>query len=198
MKDQSSSPAASGSMSPAASASGQDPSFEVEHFQDDIPGAVEYCTKLIVDIDPVTRAILDFAKPAVSDHIADVGTGLGWLPVKLSMLGYHDIVGVDLSEARIEAARQLAANLGQPVDFRVGTSESLPSNSFDLVLSTCYVHHFPRMSFPLGEIHRILKSKQPRGQPHCQGADIFLIQLVDMRKKSSSNHINSSDLGITG
>lgn len=139
--------------------SGQDPKFELEHFQEDIPSAVDYCTKLIVSMDPVTRAVLDFARPASRERIVDVGTGLGWLPVKLSLYGYHNITGIDISETRIEAAKRLASRMGQGIDFRVGTVEALPPESFDLVLSICYLHHFHEISFPLAEMHRILKPK---------------------------------------
>ena len=138
-------------------ATGQEPHFELEHFREDIPAAVDYCTKLIVHMDPVTQAVLDFARPRYGERIADIGTGLGWLPVKLSLCGYDNISGVDISKDRIEAAKLLASRMGRRVDFQVGTTESLPAESFDLALSTCYLHHFTEISFPVAEIHRILK-----------------------------------------
>lgn len=139
--------------------SGQDPKFELEHFQEDIPSAVDYCTKLIISMDPVTRAVLDFARPVYGERIVDIGTGLGWMPVKLSLYGYDNITGIDISETRIEAAKRLASRMGRSIDFRAGTLESLPPESFDLVLSTCFLHHFPEISFPLAKMHRILKPK---------------------------------------
>jgi len=139
--------------------SGQDPKFELEHFQEDIPSAVDYCTKLIVSMDPVTRAVLDLARPVYRERIVDVGTGLGWLPVKLSLYGHDNITGIDISETRIEAAKRLASRMGRSIDFRVGTVEALPPESFDLALSICYLHHFDEIGFPLAEMRRILKPK---------------------------------------
>lgn len=136
---------------------GQDPNFEVEHFQEDIASAVDYCTRLIVKKDPVTRAILEFARPVRGERILDVGTGLGWLPVKLSFYGCDNITGIDISASRIEAARRLAKRMGRDIAFCVGTVETLAPDSFDLVLSICYLHHFYDMSFPLVQIRRILK-----------------------------------------
>jgi len=140
---------------------GQDPKAELDHFQEDIASAVDYCTELIVSKDPVTRAVLDFAKPAYGERIVDIGTGLGWLPVKLSLYGCDNITGIDISEARIEAAKRLAQRMGRSIGFQVCTVGALPPESFDLVISTCYLHHFLDISIPLREIRRILK---PQGR----------------------------------
>ena len=136
---------------------GQNPAAEIEYFNEDVGSAVQHCAELIVHVDPVMQAMMDYARPAKNDRIVDVGTGLGWMPVKLAMLGYSNIIGVDLSPTRIEAARQLAERMGQKVDFRATTTESIGTGECDLALSMCFLHHFSDFTAPLRDIRRILR-----------------------------------------
>ena len=66
-----------------------------------------------------------------SGIILDAGTGTGILGESLALMGYHDIVGIDLSQGMLEMARQkevyqrlLKMTLGEPLDFSENTFAS--------------------------------------------------------------------------
>ncbi len=112
--------------------------------------AVDYYDRLI---DGVTDTYLrPFAQEILtaypgSARILDIGTGTGQLPVLLAKANPHyTLIGVDLSRKCVEMGRLRAegAGLGKRVRFcemdilrDVGMDES-----FDLVISTCSLHHW--------------------------------------------------------
>lgn len=75
-------------------------------------------------------------------HILDIGCGGGLLSEPLARLG-ASVVGVDPSETNIEAARQHAAQVDLPVDYRCTTAEALAETGerFDIVLAMEVVEH---------------------------------------------------------
>ena len=94
--------------------------------------------------------------------LLDIGTGPGWLLVKL-----HDhapellLTGLDVSPAMVARARRnmAKAGLGDTVAIRQGSADNLPfvDSSFDLVVSTGSIHHWKRSVESLNEIHRVLR-----------------------------------------
>ena len=95
-------------------------------------------------------------------RILDVGTGPGWLLLKLNQLNRHFTVsGVDISESMIEMARKNIRNAGKSNEIEIYTASAadLPfaDNSFDLVVSTGSAHHWKNATVCLNEIHRVLK-----------------------------------------
>lgn len=77
-------------------------------------------------------------------HILDVGTGLGHLPVLLAQENpRHHITALDLSPACIRAARARALQAGVDARVRFVRDEvSALQGKFDLVVSTCSLHHW--------------------------------------------------------
>jgi ubiquinone/menaquinone biosynthesis C-methylase UbiE len=79
--------------------------------------------------------ILTFCYLQVGERVLDVGCGTGWhVRVASRIVGPTGrAVGVDLSEAMVAEARQIAAARGADVDFVHGSAYSLPfeQNSFD-------------------------------------------------------------------
>jgi len=75
-------------------------------------------------------------------HILDIGCGGGLLSEPLARLG-ASMVGVDPSETNIEAAKQHAAQVDLPVDYRCTTAEELAETGerFDIVLAMEVVEH---------------------------------------------------------
>lgn len=75
-------------------------------------------------------------------RVLDIGCGGGLLCEPLARLG-ASMVGVDPSEANIEAARSHAAQSGLAVDYRCTTAEDLAETgeNFDLVLAMEVVEH---------------------------------------------------------
>ncbi len=99
-------------------------------------------------------------------QLADIGCGPGYLLAALARAFPDlDLVGIDLSEEMIAAARHNleAAGLGARVDYRVGDSEQLPleDNSLDFAVSSLSLHHWSDPPRALDEIYRVCK---PGGQ----------------------------------
>jgi ubiquinone/menaquinone biosynthesis C-methylase UbiE len=94
--------------------------------------------------------------------ILDVGTGPGWLLVKL----YQEspklrMVGLDASPAMVNKAQKnmAIAGLSDVVEIKEGEASHMPftDSSFDIVVSTGSVHHWKEPIACLNDIHRILK-----------------------------------------
>jgi ubiquinone/menaquinone biosynthesis C-methylase UbiE len=71
------------------------------------------------------------------ERILDVATGTGWSARNVARTG-ATVVGVDIAEGLLEAARELSAHVRPPIEFRRGDAERLPAGdaSFDGVIST--------------------------------------------------------------
>jgi len=99
-------------------------------------------------------------------RVADIGTGTGILALELAGLGL-DVVGVDRSEAMLEAARgkwdTVAADSPGQVDFRAGDAHALPleSESVDAALAHMVLHSLETPASAVAEMARIVR---PGGQ----------------------------------
>ncbi len=107
----------------------------------------------------VSGNVAGFASRA---RVLEVGSGPGRLAVQLAGLAPGvRVTGVDVSPEMVERATQLAADSGMVgrVGFRVGDVASLPFDdaSFDVVVSTFSLHHWPDAARGLAEIHRVLR-----------------------------------------
>ena len=107
----------------------------------------------------VARDILSY-RPVGS--ILDIGTGPGWLLVKLHRLSpaLH-LVGLDISASMVAQASKNLANLGLAgvITVKEGTASQLPfvAESFDTIVSTGSLHHWKDPLAGLNEIYRVLK-----------------------------------------
>ncbi len=92
----------------------------------------------------------------------DIGTGPGWLLVKLHRLSPAlRLVGLDISASMVAQARKNLADLGLAgfIEVREGTASQLPfaAASFDAVVSTGSLHHWKDPLSGLNEIYRVLR-----------------------------------------
>jgi ubiquinone/menaquinone biosynthesis C-methylase UbiE len=87
-------------------------------------------------------------------RVADLGCGSGAFTTLLARAGY-DCVGLDLSPRLIEVGRRKYPE----IEFAQGDIEHLPfpDTSFDGVLLSGVVHHFPDPSRCAAEVHRVLR-----------------------------------------
>ncbi len=97
------------------------------------------------------------------DTVVDLGSGAGNdCFVARSIIGEAGrIIGIDMTEAMIEKARNNAKKLGfNNVEFRLGDIEAMPvdSNTADVVVSNCVMNLVPDKQKAFGETFRILKS----------------------------------------
>jgi len=122
--------------------------------------------------------VLQLKRHRPSGRFVDVGCGPGYL---LGVVGRRfrrlQLMGIDISQTMIDAARRSLAHkgLGDRVAFRQGDIGRLPlhDNSVDFVVSTFSLHHWGNPLEALREVHRVLK---PKGQ--------FL--LFDLRRDARS------------
>lgn len=94
--------------------------------------------------------------------VLEVGSGPGRLAVRLGQRAPGLVVtGVDISPEMVERASHRAheAGLAGRVRFEVGDVGALPfaEATFDGVVSTLSLHHWPDPALGLAEIHRVLK-----------------------------------------
>lgn len=110
-----------------------------------------------------SRVAGEVAAARPSGAVLEVGSGPGRLAVRLARSAPGlDVTGLDLSPEMVELANRRAAEAGLPgerVRFEVGDVGALPhaDGSFDAVVSTLSLHHWPDPALGLAEIHRVLR-----------------------------------------
>jgi ubiquinone biosynthesis O-methyltransferase len=104
------------------------------------------------------RLLLDLIADPKDRDLLDVGCGDGTLAISLSDCGAK-VVGVDPSQAMVEAATEQAASANADVSFHLARAERLPfkPDQFDLVLAKtilCFVDDATRV---FAEMTRVLR-----------------------------------------
>jgi ubiquinone/menaquinone biosynthesis C-methylase UbiE len=107
----------------------------------------------------IAKDILNYCSKGA---ILDVGTGPGWLLVKLHQESPRlRMVGMDASPAMVDRARKnmVVAGLSDVVEVKEGEASHMDfsDNSFDTVVSTGSVHHWKEPTACLNDIHRVLR-----------------------------------------
>jgi ubiquinone/menaquinone biosynthesis C-methylase UbiE len=107
---------------------------------------------------------MDILNYCSQGSILDVGTGPGWLLVKVHRQSLRlRLVGLDISPSMVAKARKniKAAGLSDAIEIKEGRASHLPfaDCSFDAVVSTGSIHHWKEITASLNEIHRVLKDK---------------------------------------
>lgn len=107
--------------------------------------------------EPHLRQVTRFADYA-QKTVLEIGCGLG---LDLAQYARHGarVVGVELSEASLELARQCFVAYALPGVFLVADAENLPfaEATFDLVYAHGVLHHTPHTEKAIAEIHRVLR-----------------------------------------
>jgi ubiquinone/menaquinone biosynthesis C-methylase UbiE len=107
-------------------------------------------------------ALMRAAAVAPGQRVLDVGCGSGYFARLLAERVGHAglVVGIDASREMITYASRKAAGV-RNCQFEVGTAESLslPSDRFDVVVSSLFMHHLPRDLQPvaLAEMWRVVR-----------------------------------------
>ena len=104
----------------------------------------------------------EFAQIKAGDVVVDLGSGAGNdCFVAREIAGESGkIIGIDMTDAMIEKARENADKLGfNNVEFRHGDIEQIPmgANKADVVVSNCVLNLVPDKNKAFKEIYRILK-----------------------------------------
>ena len=109
------------------------------------------------------RVAEEVAQAYPNGAILEVGSGPGRLAVLLARKTPDlNVIGVDISPEMVERAARRATELGlgEQVRFETGDVGALPfpEGSFDGVVSTLSMHHWPDPARGLAEIRRVLKA----------------------------------------
>lgn len=125
--------------------------------------------------------------PKPGEHVLDVGCGAGIDTLIASrMVGVTgQAIGVDMTPAMLDKARQSAAEMGaRNVEFREGLAEALPvaDGWADVVISNGVLNLFPDKVAGLGEMARALR---PGGR--LQIGDIVVDRTVPESAKRNIN-----------
>jgi len=107
----------------------------------------------------VTGDILSYCSQG---NILDVGTGPGWLLVKLRQQSPSlRLTGLDVSSSMVAIARKNIANAGLSgvIEIKKGNAGNMPfaDGAFDAVVSTGSVHHWKDPIAGLNDVYRVLK-----------------------------------------
>lgn len=106
-------------------------------------------------LEPAARALVDRAGVTADQRVLDVATGSGSVAVIAAQAG-AEVVGVDITDAWFDEARERAADAEVDVSFQYGDAEDLPveTGSFDVVLSGFGAIFAPRHEFVARELAR--------------------------------------------
>jgi SAM-dependent methyltransferase len=128
-------------------------------------------------------AILDYVKPRPGMRILDLACGPGTLtiPMARELNGSGEVVGIDLAQGMLDAARAGLAGRSLPVRFLRMDIESLqfPLASFDAAACGHGLHFLPNLGRALAGVRRVLKNRArfaasvpgpDRGGPDAPGA----------------------------
>jgi len=105
---------------------------------------------------------LQFAEVKVGQTVLDIGSGAGidcfLAAQKVGPMG--KVIGLDMTPAMIEKARQIAAARGfVNVEFRLGAADQMPveDHSVDWIISNCVINLAPDKPAVFREAFRVLK-----------------------------------------
>lgn len=91
--------------------------------------------------------------------LLDAGCGEGYLARHYTKKG-AEVVAIDLSPSLIETSEKITDREGLHIDYRVGDVchiESIPNETFDIVLSNLVLLNIPCLEDALKEFYRVLK-----------------------------------------
>jgi ubiquinone/menaquinone biosynthesis C-methylase UbiE len=103
--------------------------------------------------------LLELIQPQPSWQMLDVGTGAGHTALRFAPR-VKRVIATDLTEAMVEKAAELAAELNlKNIETKGADAENLPfdDETFDLVTCRLALHHFPNPQQALQEFARVLK-----------------------------------------
>lgn len=126
-----------------------------EHYT---PIASAYTTSAIHAHGADLARLVELAPPAPGALVLDVGTGTGHTGLAFAAAG-ASIVGLDLTQAMLAEARNLAEERGADLTPIRGAAELLPfaDATFDAVVCRYCAHHFMDVPAAIGEMARVVK-----------------------------------------
>ena len=120
-------------------------------------------------LEPAQTVLLDLANLVSGERVLDVACGTGLVTFRTAsiVLPCGEVVGTDISEQMIAAAREISRSRGiaNTAFHRMDAEHmALDGTSFDVALCALGLMYVPHPEIALGEMHRILK---PGGRVVC-------------------------------
>ncbi len=106
----------------------------------------------------VADDVLNYCKEG---SLLDIGTGPGWLLLKLHQKAPQmKLVGIDSSSAMVVKAKENVAGV-ESIEIKQGNADNIPfpDDCFDIVVSTASIHHWKQPTVALNEVYRVLKKE---------------------------------------
>ena len=150
------------------------------------PVAASYTTSSVHAGGPDLAAMVEAAHLQGTEHVLDVAVGGGHTTLAFAR-GAAEVVGVDLTEAMLQAAQGLAeAQDVTNITFQAADAEHLPfpDASFDIVTCRYAAHHFPHPAVAAREWARVLKS----------GGRLLLVDVVSPDDPTSDTFLNAAEV----
>jgi ubiquinone/menaquinone biosynthesis C-methylase UbiE len=129
------------------------------------PGSVFYNA---ISLSPIFQRHYELVADDILNYcrqgaLLDIGTGPAQLLLKLHHCQPNlRLVGIDSSPAMVIKAKQniAAAGLNKVIEIKKGSAQSIPfpDEHFDIVVSTCSMHHWKQPAVGLNEAYRVLKN----------------------------------------
>lgn len=148
--------------------------------------ADRYATSSYHRAAPDLDAMLETAALTGDERVLDVGTGTGHTALAFAPRVY-EVVGVDLTLAMLDRARELAAAQGVTnVRFERGDAMALPyaDAGFDLVTCRVCAHHFADPTSAVREMTRVLRP----------GGTLLLVDSVSPEDPAEDSYLNCIEL----
>jgi ubiquinone/menaquinone biosynthesis C-methylase UbiE len=113
-------------------------------------------------LEPAHDLMLDMAAVAPGDRVLDVACGTGLVSLRLAAAvgAGGEVVGIDISEHMVEAARRISAERGiGHARFRHSDAEQIPlaDDSFDAAVCALGLMYVPEPVAALREMHRLVR-----------------------------------------
>jgi len=105
------------------------------------------------------RLIFKNYKPKPGDRVLDSGCGVGLYGLQYALKENVSVVGMDISQEKIDNANKIKDSLKAEIDFirRSITETRLPDNSFDAIICSEVLEHIKEDKETLKELVRVLK-----------------------------------------
>lgn len=105
---------------------------------------------------------IQLVKDSPKGCIIDLGCGNGHAAIQMSKLGFHKVIGIDISDEMLTAARQLAKNTGSGDSIELFKSDVqevsvIESGSADACTALGVIEYLDEDERFLSEVHRLLK-----------------------------------------
>jgi ubiquinone/menaquinone biosynthesis C-methylase UbiE len=165
-------------------------------------GGREHAQKFAVVTGSITREFDNLiARRSRGRKVLDCGCGEGWIALLLAQQG-ADVVGIDVSEAALAKASEMARAEPTPAGFALAVMDSenlgFRSESFDIVLGRAILHHLT-VHKALTEMTRVLK---PQGsaffvEPLGHNPAINLFRRLTPQERTPDEHpLKVADLKV--